>query len=139
MTTSGSDSPAKPDGANSLKARVPVEVDYGSEFRYRAPVMTKGTLVLALTQSGKTSDTLAAMRMAKERGGRVLALVNVLGSPAEQLADGRWAVQLQHETQFSDCSIFIRVYLCPFVVQMASLRPRETEIGVTWPSQIVIK
>ena len=69
-------------------ARIPVEVDYGSEFRYRAPVMTGGTLVLALTQSGETVDTLAAMAEARENGVKSVAIVNAIGSQATRLADG---------------------------------------------------
>jgi glucosamine--fructose-6-phosphate aminotransferase (isomerizing) len=69
-------------------ARIPVEVDYGSEFRYRAPVMTAGTLVLALTQSGETVDTLAAMAEARENGVKSVAIVNAIGSQATRLADG---------------------------------------------------
>jgi glucosamine--fructose-6-phosphate aminotransferase (isomerizing) len=67
--------------------RIPVEVDYGSEFRYRDPVVTPNTLVVAITQSGETVDTLAAMHEAKERGGRLLAIVNVMGSQASRVAD----------------------------------------------------
>ena len=69
-------------------ARVPVEVDYGSEFRYRAPVMTAGTLVLALTQSGETVDTLAAIAEAREHGVKSVAIVNAIGSQATRVADG---------------------------------------------------
>lgn len=69
-------------------ARIPVEVDYGSEFRYRNPVMTPGTLVLALTQSGETVDTLAAMAEAREHGIKSVAIVNAIGSQATRVADG---------------------------------------------------
>lgn len=66
--------------------RLPVDVDYGSEFRYRDPVVTPNTLVVAITQSGETVDTLAAMHEAKERGARLLAIVNVVGSQASRIA-----------------------------------------------------
>ena len=69
-------------------ARLPVEVDYGSEFRYRDPLLEPGSVVLVITQSGETVDTLAAMEAARERGMQSIALVNVVGSQAARLADG---------------------------------------------------
>lgn len=60
--------------------RIPVEVEYASEFRYRNPVIKKGDIVLAISQSGETADTLAAIRLAKERGALVLGICNVVGS-----------------------------------------------------------
>ncbi|MGH2499759.1 MAG: glutamine--fructose-6-phosphate transaminase (isomerizing), partial [Candidatus Limnocylindria bacterium] len=70
-------------------ARIPCDVEIASEYRYRDPVVGPGHLVVAVTQSGETVDTLAAMEAAKERGARVLALVNVVGSEASRVADGR--------------------------------------------------
>ncbi len=61
-------------------ARIPVEVEYASEFRYRNPILDEGTLVIAISQSGETADTLAAMREAKRRGATVMGIVNVVGS-----------------------------------------------------------
>ena len=69
-------------------ARVPVEVDYASEFRYRAPVLDENTLVIVITQSGETADTIAALREAKEQGAKVLAVCNVNGSMIMREADG---------------------------------------------------
>ena len=69
-------------------ARVPVEMDIASEYRYRNPVVGPGDLVLGITQSGETADTLAAMRLARERGARVLAITNVMGSQATRDSDG---------------------------------------------------
>ena len=60
--------------------RIPVEVEYASEFRYRNPIIKKGDIVLAISQSGETADTLAAIRLAKERGALVLGICNVVGS-----------------------------------------------------------
>jgi glutamine---fructose-6-phosphate transaminase (isomerizing) len=68
-------------------ARVPVEVEYASEFRYRSPVVDERTLVIAISQSGETADTLAAMREAKRRGARVMGIVNVVGSTIARQAD----------------------------------------------------
>ena len=69
-------------------ARVPVEVEYASEFRYRSPVVNPGTLVFAISQSGETADTLAAQREAKSRGAKVLAVCNVVGSTIAREASG---------------------------------------------------
>jgi glucosamine--fructose-6-phosphate aminotransferase (isomerizing) len=69
-------------------ARVPVEVDYGSEYRYRDPIISPNTAVLAITQSGETVDTLAAMEEARNKGARLWAIVNVIGSQAHRISDG---------------------------------------------------
>ena len=69
-------------------ARIPCDVEIASEYRYRDPVVTPGQLVIAVTQSGETVDTLAAMEEAKRQGARLLALVNVVGSEASRRADG---------------------------------------------------
>ena len=61
-------------------ARIPVEVEYGSEFRYRNPIINEGDIVIAISQSGETADTLAAIRMAKEKGAIILGVCNVVGS-----------------------------------------------------------
>ena len=68
-------------------ARVPVEMDIASEYRYRDPVVSPNDLVIGITQSGETADTLAAMRLARERGAKVLALTNIMGSQATRDAD----------------------------------------------------
>lgn len=69
-------------------ARIPVEVDYGSEFRYRDPLVNERTLVLVITQSGETVDTLAAMEEARSKGAKLLSIVNVIGSQAARVSDG---------------------------------------------------
>ncbi len=69
-------------------ARVPVEMDIASEYRYRNPVVGPGDLVIGISQSGETADTLAAMRIARERGAKVLAITNVMGSQATRESDG---------------------------------------------------
>ena len=68
-------------------ARVPVEMDIASEYRYRNPVVGPGDLVIGITQSGETADTLAAMRLAREAGATVLAVTNIMGSQATRDAD----------------------------------------------------
>ena len=69
-------------------ARIPVEVEYASEFRYRNPVVDDRTLVIGISQSGETADTLAAIREAKRRGARTVGLVNVVGSTIAREVDG---------------------------------------------------
>jgi glutamine---fructose-6-phosphate transaminase (isomerizing) len=71
-----------------LLARVPVEVDYGSEYRYRDPIVTENTLAVVITQSGETADTLAALREAKRKGARSIAICNVVGSMATRETEG---------------------------------------------------
>ncbi len=69
-------------------SRVPVEMDVASEFRYRDPVIDERDIVIGISQSGETADTLAAMRLAREKGARVLAVTNVMGSQATRDAHG---------------------------------------------------
>ena len=69
-------------------ARRPVEMDVASEFRYRNPVLSERDLVIGISQSGETADTLAAMRLARESGAKVLAITNIMGSQATRDADG---------------------------------------------------
>jgi glucosamine--fructose-6-phosphate aminotransferase (isomerizing) len=69
-------------------ARIPTEVDYGSEFRYRDPIVDKNTLCICISQSGETADTLAAQREAKQKGAKTLAICNVQGSMITREAAG---------------------------------------------------
>ncbi|MFL2585934.1 MAG: glutamine--fructose-6-phosphate transaminase (isomerizing) [Flavobacteriaceae bacterium] len=68
-------------------ARIPVEVEYASEFRYRKPVINKGDIVIAISQSGETADTLAAIKLAKEHGAFVFGICNVVGSSIARASD----------------------------------------------------
>ncbi|MBE0411869.1 MAG: glutamine--fructose-6-phosphate transaminase (isomerizing) [Anaerolineales bacterium] len=74
-------------------ARLPVEVDIASEFRYRDPIVDDKTIVLAISQSGETADTLAAMAEARQRGARLWSIVNAIGSQAMRIADGYVSMQ----------------------------------------------
>ncbi len=67
--------------------RIPVEVEYASEFRYRDPIIKNGDIVIAISQSGETADTLAAVKLAKERGAKVLGICNVVGSSIPRETD----------------------------------------------------
>ncbi len=66
--------------------RIPVEVEYASEFRYRNPVMNKGDVIIAISQSGETADTFVAIEKAKEQGAIILGVVNVVGSSIARLS-----------------------------------------------------
>jgi glucosamine--fructose-6-phosphate aminotransferase (isomerizing) len=78
-------------------AGLPTEVDYGSEFRYRDPIMDERTLMLVITQSGETVDTLAAVEEARRKNGRVISIVNAIGSQASRIADGTVLMQVGPE------------------------------------------
>ena len=68
-------------------ARVPVEVEYASEFRYRKPIINKNDVVIAISQSGETADTLAALKMAKAKGALIIGICNVVGSSIARETD----------------------------------------------------
>jgi glutamine---fructose-6-phosphate transaminase (isomerizing) len=69
-------------------ARIPIEVDYGSEYRYRNPIVDESTLVIGVTQSGETADTIAGMQEAKQKGGRLITICNVIGAAATRMSNG---------------------------------------------------
>ncbi|HVS30001.1 MAG TPA: glutamine--fructose-6-phosphate transaminase (isomerizing) [Thermoanaerobaculia bacterium] len=69
-------------------ARIPIEVDYGSEYRYRNPIVDENTLVIGVTQSGETADTIAGMQEAKKKGAKLITICNVIGAAATRMSDG---------------------------------------------------
>jgi glucosamine--fructose-6-phosphate aminotransferase (isomerizing) len=87
-------------------ARLPVEVDYGSEFRYRDPIINGNTAVLAITQSGETVDTLAALEEARHKGARLWSIVNVMGSQAQRVVDGAILMQAGPEIGVASTKAF---------------------------------
>lgn len=87
-------------------ARIPVEVEYASEFRYYDPIIDQNTAVLAITQSGETADTLAAMEQAREKGAMLWAIVNAYGSQAMRIADGYIAMQAGPEIGVASTKAF---------------------------------
>ncbi len=87
-------------------AQIPVEVDYASEFRYRNPLINDRTVVLAMTQSGETVDTLAAMNEGRERGAKLWTIVNVLGSQAQRISDGYVLMQAGPEIGVASTKAF---------------------------------
>jgi len=87
-------------------ARIPVEVDIASEFRYRDPIIDADTVVLAISQSGETADTLAAMDESRRKGATLWAIVNAIGSQAMRIADGYIAMQAGPEIGVASTKAF---------------------------------
>jgi len=87
-------------------AKIPVEVDIASEFRYRDPIINKNTVVLVISQSGETADTLAAMEEARNKGAVVWSIVNAIGSQAMRLADGYISMQVGPEIGVASTKAF---------------------------------
>lgn len=87
-------------------AKIPVEVDYGSEFRYRNPLIGKDDVVLSITQSGETVDTLAAMEEGRRQGARLWSIVNVMGSQAQRISDGYILMQAGPEIGVASTKAF---------------------------------
>jgi glucosamine--fructose-6-phosphate aminotransferase (isomerizing) len=111
-------------------ARVPVEMDIASEYRYREPVIGQDDLVIGISQSGETADTLAAMRMARAGGARVLAITNVMGSQATREADGVLFTRAGLEigvaaTKTFVCQVAAMYLIALRLAQMAGTLPAE--------------
>jgi glucosamine--fructose-6-phosphate aminotransferase (isomerizing) len=87
-------------------ARIPVQVDIASEFRYQDPLVDENTVVVAISQSGETADTLAAMNEARKRGARVWSIVNAIGSQAMRIADGYISMQTGPEIGVASTKAF---------------------------------
>ena len=104
-------------------ARIPVEVDVASEFRYQDPIIEPGTLVLGITQSGETADTLAAMRLARERGATVVTITNVAGSQATREADAVLFTRAGLELGVAATKTFVAqvALLCELALQLATV------------------
>lgn len=107
-------------------ARIPVEVEIASEFRYRQPILDPGTIVLAISQSGETADTLAAMEEARRQGVELWAIVNVIGSQAMRMADGYISMQTGPEIGVASTKAFTAplIDLYMLSVLLADLRGR---------------
>ena len=88
-------------------ARIPTEVEVASEFRYRNPIITPTTLVVAVSQSGETADTLAAIRDARIRGAKVFGITNVIGSPVARESDGVIYTKANKEIAVASTKSFI--------------------------------
>jgi glucosamine--fructose-6-phosphate aminotransferase (isomerizing) len=87
-------------------AKIPVEVDIASEFRYRDPIIQEGSVVIAISQSGETADTLAAMEEAAKKGAKVISIVNAIGSQAMRIANGYISMQVGPEIGVASTKAF---------------------------------
>ncbi len=110
-------------------ARIPVEVDIASEFRYRDPIVDENTVVIAVSQSGETADTLAAMELAKRKGATLWANVNVIGSQAMRISDGFISMQTGPEIGVASTKAFTAplVDFYMLAILLADLRGTITE------------
>jgi len=109
-------------------ARIPVEVEYASEFRYRNPIVTKNTLCVVISQSGETADTLAAMREAKRRGARTLGLVNVVGSTMGREDDGGIYLHAGPEIGVASTKAFTSQVIALALLTLKLARLREMSV-----------
>jgi glucosamine--fructose-6-phosphate aminotransferase (isomerizing) len=107
-------------------ARIPVEVDYGSEFRYRDPIVGKETLTVVISQSGETADTLAAQREAKQKGSKTLAICNVVGSMITREAAGTIITHAGPEIGVASTKAFTGQLTALFLLAMYLGQTRET-------------
>jgi glucosamine--fructose-6-phosphate aminotransferase (isomerizing) len=107
-------------------ARVPVEMDVASEYRYRDPVVGPDDLVIGMTQSGETADTLAAMRLARERGARVLAVTNMMGSQATRDADSVLFTRAGIEVSVAATKTFVSQVAAMYLLGLWLAQTRET-------------
>ena len=105
-------------------ARVPVEMDIASEYRYRNPVVGPDDLVIGMTQSGETADTLAAMRLAREAGATVLAITNIMGSQATRDADAVLYIRAGMEISVAATKTFVAQVAAMYLLglRLAELR-----------------
>jgi glucosamine--fructose-6-phosphate aminotransferase (isomerizing) len=107
-------------------ARIPVEVDYGSEFRYRDPIISKQMLTVVISQSGETADTLAAQREAKQKGSKTLAICNVVGSMITREAAGTLLTHAGPEIGVASTKAFTSQLTALFILAMYLGQMRET-------------
>jgi glucosamine--fructose-6-phosphate aminotransferase (isomerizing) len=107
-------------------ARIPVEMEIASEYRYRNPVVSEDDLVIGITQSGETADTLAAMRLARENGATVLALTNVMGSQATREADAVLYTRAGIEIGVAATKTFVSQVAAMYVFGMWLAQDRDT-------------
>ncbi len=112
-------------------ARVPVEVEYASEFRYRSPIIHPGTIVFVISQSGETADTLAAMREAKRKGATCLGICNVVGSTIARESDGGVYIHAGPEIGVASTKAFTSqiTVLSLITILLARMRTMSIEKG----------
>jgi glutamine---fructose-6-phosphate transaminase (isomerizing) len=115
-------------------ARVPVEMDIASEYRYRNPVVGPGDLVVGITQSGETADTLAAMRLARDAGAKVLAITNIMGSQATRDADAVLYTRAGLEVSVPATKTFVAQVAAMYLIGL-----RLAELRGTLPAERLVE
>ncbi len=118
-------------------ARLPVEVDYASEFRYRNPILTPTTLMMVISQSGETADTLAALREGKDKGCKTLAICNVQGAMMTREADGTIYTHAGPEIGVASTKAFTSQIVAAYLLAMylAQVRGTLSEEKLKWHAQ----
>ena len=110
--------------------RIPVEVEYASEFRYRNPVIEEGTIVIAISQSGETADTLAAMREAKNKGAKLLSICNVVGSSIAREADCGIYLHIGPEIGVASTKAFTAQIAVLYLFTLYMMKLRNTNVSM---------
>jgi len=105
---------------------IPVEVDYGSEFRYRKILLGKNDLVILISQSGETADTIAALRACREAGSHILALTNVRGSTISREADSVMYIKAGPEIGVATTKAFVCQLMCLYILSLYVAQVRKT-------------
>ena len=111
-------------------ARIPVEVEYASEFRYRNPVIEEGTIVIAISQSGETADTLGAMREAKQKGAKLFSICNVVGSTTAREADFGIYLHIGPEIGVASTKAFTAQIAILYLFTLHMMKLKHAEIPV---------
>jgi len=107
-------------------ARIPVELDIASEFKYREPIIDKNTLMIVISQSGETADTMSALRLAKEKGARVIAVTNVVGSAASREADDVLYTWAGPEIAVASTKAYATQLIAMYIIALFFAQNKET-------------
>ncbi len=107
-------------------ARIPVELDIASEFKYRDPIMDENTLMIVISQSGETADTMSALRLAKSKGARVIAVTNVVGSAASREADDVLYTWAGPEIAVASTKAYVTQLIAMYIIALFFAQNNET-------------
>jgi glucosamine--fructose-6-phosphate aminotransferase (isomerizing) len=118
-------------------ARFPVEVDYASEFRYRDPLISERDLVIAISQSGETADTLAAIKEVKKKGGKVLGIVNVVGSSITREVDSGIYLHAGPEIGVASTKAFTSQILALILLALYIKQEKGEEVDISFLNELV--
>lgn len=110
-------------------AKIPVEVDYASELRYRNPIIDKSTLILGISQSGETADTIASLKMGKEKGALIYSICNVKGSQIDRLSDRTFITKAGPEIGVASTKAFTTQLLSLFLISLQWRKQKGEDIS----------